>query len=239
MSASQRLAKMIARIHATLRQLRGLHAYLEVGPIWYEVFVPTSVAERMPPPGNVVTLHTFAYIEQSGMGGAAFQRLFGFLDPVEREFFEVLTSVSGLGMKKAARAMAMPVSRIAQAIERADERTLKGLPEIGPKTARKIIAELQGKVGKYALLRETVPAATQAAAEAAPAAPVATTTAAGPDASATQYEIVEEARHVLRSLNYHDREADVMIERALVAEPDPANTDQLIQAIFRLTGAGK
>lgn len=233
---------MIARIHAVLRQLKGLSAFLEVGPVWYEVFVPTSVAERMPPPGNAVTLHTFAYIEQSGVGGAAFQRLFGFLEPAEREFFELLTSVSGLGMKKAARAMAIPVSRIAQAIEHNDERTLKGLPEIGPKTARKIIAELQGKVGKYALLRETVPAAGQpAAATAADGQPATAASVATPAAdtgvpTSSHYEIVEECRVVLRSLNYNDREADSMIERALAAEPDPDNSDQLIQTIFRLTG---
>ena len=235
---------MIARIHATLRQLRGLSAFLEVGPVWYEVFVPTSVAERMPPPGNVVTLHTFAYIEQSGMGGAAFQRLFGFLDVVEREFFELLTSVSGLGMKKAARAMAIPVSRIALAIEHNDERTLKSLPEIGPKTARKIIAELQGKVGKYALLRETVPVAAPAAGgptttpddTGASADPANTAGTAGVVPTSTHWEIIEECRHVLKSLNYNEREADVMIERAMVTEQNPENSDQLIQAIFRLTG---
>ncbi len=246
---------MISRISGILHNVDELVVTVEIGPIWYEAMVPTSVAQRLPRPGEKIILHTYAYIDGGGMGGAMQQRLIGFLDKVERDFFLLLTSVSGLGMRKGARAMAIPVSRFAAAIEHGDERALRNLPEIGPKTAKKIIAELQGKMGKFALLRDSRPAvvrhaapvaATPAAAETAPAAASESAPMAGSVAAVeptvnyadqTTYELIEEARYVLTSLlHYNDREAQQMIDRALTATPNPSNSDELIQTIFRQTG---
>ncbi len=245
---------MIARIRGTLVQLEGLVAYVEVGPIWYEVLLPTSVVPRLPPLGEEVVLYLHAYIEGGQMSSGMHQRLIGFLDQVEREFFELMLTVGGLGAKKAARAMAIPLSRMATAIERADERTLKSLPEVGPSTAKKIIAHLQGKAGKFALLRDTTHAATASAAAApatdessgaAPGAasaqvtsPAAATTAPQRSGSGEELlEIIEDAHKVLTTLlHYTEREASEMIHEALQTKPRPTSSDELLQTVFQVTG---
>lgn len=241
---------MITRMAGVLHAVDGLVATVEVGPFWYEVMVPTSVVTRLPRPGEKIVLHTYSYIDGAGNFGAMHQRLIGFLDQVEREFFLLFTSVSGLGLRKGARAMALPVSRLAAAIEHADERALKNLPEIGPKTAKKIIAELQGKMGKFALLREsraatagTTSAPTggqQAEAAATNGAPAGLDAGDGVEyvpSAHPSYEIIDDARSVLVSLlHYSDREAQQMIDRALAIQTTFADADELLQHIFRLRG---
>src|SRR4030042_2951002 len=66
----------------------------------------------------------------------------------------LLTSVQGLGVKKVLRALTIPVREVARAIELNDLATLKQLPEIGGKTAQKIVVELKGKAARFALLDE-------------------------------------------------------------------------------------
>jgi len=51
------------------------------------------------------------------------------------------------------KALVMPIPKIAKAIEERDSRTLERLKGVGKRTADKIIATLQGKVGKFALMR--------------------------------------------------------------------------------------
>ena len=89
---------------------------------------------------QAVTLYTVHDIEGGLGGGALSPRLVGFLDPEEREFYEMLKTVKGFGPVKALRALVLPPRRIARAIEDGDAATLRGLPEIGPRTADKIVA---------------------------------------------------------------------------------------------------
>jgi Holliday junction DNA helicase RuvA len=84
--------------------------------------------------------------------------LIGVAKDVEREFFERLITVKDVGPLVAARALVAPIPEIAEAIVRKDERFLRRLPGIGPQKCRNIVAQLEGKVAKYALLpREAVP----------------------------------------------------------------------------------
>jgi Holliday junction DNA helicase RuvA len=134
---------------------------------------------------------------------------------VEKEFLQVFTSVSGLGIRKALKAMQIPVSEIASAIEYGDESVLKRLPDIGPKTAKKIIAELQGKMSKFALLQESV------------AIKVRPKTASE--------EIVEEAKYVLTELlHYSEKEAVNLLNLASEAGQTYATSEELLQAIFKM-----
>jgi Holliday junction DNA helicase RuvA len=80
--------------------------------------------------------------------------LIGFTSEIEREFFERLIQVKNIGPVMAARLMTMPVSVIARAIEERDVATVKKLKGVGTRKAEMIISELNGKVGKYALMRE-------------------------------------------------------------------------------------
>ena len=79
--------------------------------------------------------------------------LVGFRHPTEKDFFEKLIQVEGIGPLKAANALILAASNIALAIETEDVISLQKLPGIGSRAAQKIIATLKGKVTQTALYR--------------------------------------------------------------------------------------
>jgi holliday junction DNA helicase RuvA len=97
-----------------------------------------------------ITLHTMLYLEQQGQGATYIPRLLGFGSHQERAFFELLTSVKGLGNKRALRALALPPSLVARMIIEEDIRGLTRLPEIGKKLAETIVLELREKAEPFA-----------------------------------------------------------------------------------------
>lgn len=117
-----------------------------------EVLLPAFVARRLVDRvGEVVTLHTLAYLESQNQGASFTPRLIGFLEPGERQFFELFTTVKGIGNRRALRALAEPVAEIAAAVERGDGKALSNLPEIGKRMAETVIAELRGKLAAFAV----------------------------------------------------------------------------------------
>jgi Holliday junction DNA helicase RuvA len=80
--------------------------------------------------------------------------LIGFNLEVEKEFFQYFISVEAIGALKAVKALTISVREIARAIESKDINKLKRLKGIGDRTARKIIASLEGKMDKFALIRK-------------------------------------------------------------------------------------
>jgi Holliday junction DNA helicase RuvA len=120
------------------------------GGVVYEVLLPAFLSERLQSKvGQMVTLTTFHYLEGQGQGTSFIPRLIGFTSVREREFFELFTTVKGIGNRKALRAMAIEPSAIAGAIAQKNASALVKLPEIGKRMAETIIAELTGKVEGY------------------------------------------------------------------------------------------
>ncbi|MGH9397048.1 MAG: Holliday junction branch migration protein RuvA [Terriglobia bacterium] len=129
---------------------------LRADALCYEIFVPSGIASRLRhmPEGerrNPLTIYTIYYIDGGIGGGHLTPRLIGFLDPLDREFFEAFTTVPRVGFMRALKCLVRPVNEIAQAIERGDAMFLKELPFIGAKTAELIVTELRGKMAKFAL----------------------------------------------------------------------------------------
>ncbi len=150
---------MLTRITGRLESIEETRATIsplsvadssDVMGIAYAVFMPASLAELMVERlGTVVTLHTIQVLEQHG-GGTSFQpRLIGFESQHDRRFFELFTTVKGVGTRKALRALVLPMSEVARAIFQRDAKALRKMPEIGPRLAETIIAELHGKVDAY------------------------------------------------------------------------------------------
>ena len=79
-------------------------------------------------------------------------RLIGFTSDAEREFFELVCSVDGVGVKKTLKAMVRPVRDVAEAIVERDADRLTLLPGIGPAVADRIIAKLHRKMTPFALM---------------------------------------------------------------------------------------
>ena len=135
---------------------------VRVQAICYEIFVPSGIASRLrtAPEGerrNPLTFYTIYYIDGGLGGGHLTPKLVGFLDPLDREFFETFTTVPGVGFMRALKCLIRPLNEIAMAIEGGDAAFLKELPFIGAKTSERIVTELRGKMAKFALARTEEP----------------------------------------------------------------------------------
>ena len=98
---------------------------VRVSSLCYEVFVPSGIASRLrTAPAterhNPLTFYTIYYIDGGLGGGHLTPRLVGFLDPLDREFFETFTTVPGVGFMRALKCLVRPLNEIALAIERGD-----------------------------------------------------------------------------------------------------------------------
>lgn len=95
--------------------------FLKVGALCYEILVPSGIASRlrlMPEAErrNPWTLYTIHYIDGGVGGGHLTPRLIGFLDPLDREFFEAFTTVPGVGFMRALKCLVRPMNEIALSI---------------------------------------------------------------------------------------------------------------------------
>ncbi|MCX5904837.1 MAG: helix-hairpin-helix domain-containing protein [Proteobacteria bacterium] len=137
--------------------------------------------------------------------------LIGFNSEIEREFFERLIQVKSIGPVMAARSMTMPVSLIARAIEERDVAMLRKLKGVGARKAEMIISELNGKVGKYALMREGQrPAA---------------------DKIEDFRKQVEEV--LVKQLGHSRAEAAAMVTEAVKRNPAAATPEDLFEEVYR------
>jgi len=206
---------MIARITGHLTAVEEGRALVTVGGITYSVLISPSVAEELAAnhAGREVTLHTFHYIEGSAAMGNLIPRVVGFLSEADLEFFSRLISVPGVSVKKGLRSMVIPAADMARAIESNDQVTLKRLPEIGGKTAQKIVMELKGKLTKFVLGEYAESVAFRG----------------GPVPDDYRSEAVE----VLAQLEYSRMDAEVIVMRTAENHPEITTADALIQEIFR------
>ena len=143
---------MIDRVSGTLEGINANRALLRMrdSDIVLEVLCPAFLALRLQTStGNPLTFYTMLYLEGQGQGSSYEPKLLGFASASDRAFFEVLTSVSGIGNRKALRAMAHEPGAIARAIVEKDAKFLGTLPEIGKRMAERLITELDGKVSAF------------------------------------------------------------------------------------------
>ena len=202
---------MIARLIGRLAEVTDGSALLEINGVVYEALVPaymiSRLRERIEGGLRDLTLHTLHFID-GGVGGSAMRpRLIGFLEPSEREFFEVFTTVKGVGTRKALRAMAEEPAAIAGYVEAGDRAALARLPEIGKRTAERMIAELRGKLERFALVGR---------------------------AAAAEHSFKAEAADVLvNAIQYTRAEAEELIGRALERNGAIDSAEELIQEVFR------
>src|SRR3954469_10520679 len=116
---------MIASLTGELRHVDEDIVHLQAGAIVYELFVPASdVAQLQISVGETVTFHTILYLEGDPARGNLEPRLIGFLRATDKKFFDRFTTVKGIGVKTALRALTVRVGEIAQAIEARDTRFL-------------------------------------------------------------------------------------------------------------------
>ena len=204
---------MINKVRGTLSGLSEGVALLDIGAFEIEVFVPEFVRRQLQGRmGEALELLAMDYLEGDPQRGKVVPRVIGFLSPAEREFFEMICSVDGVGVKKALRAMVRPVREIATAIEEQDAKQLSTLPGIGAATAERIVAKLRRKMAKFALM---VAGADSGSAESA------------------EVDLVGEAHEALIMLGHTPAEAREKIEGVLGAKKKFKSVEDLLRAIYQ------
>ena len=153
---------MIVSIEGVLKECGLLTAVVETGGIGYELHIPLTTAETLPPVGQRVRLHTLAVYREDA------QTLYAFGTRRERDFFRMLVEkVSGIGPKTALSIMSrLSVESLERAIAQSDVALLAKCPGIGKKTAERLVVELRDKIAAApspALESAQAPAAVQSA----------------------------------------------------------------------------
>lgn len=132
---------MFAFIRGILISSMPSSAILETHGIGYQIYIPTNVFSRLPQIGTELTLHTSYIVRELS------HTLYGFLSIQERDLFEVLMSVSGIGPKIALNIIGhLEIHDLHRAINNHDIMTLSKVPGIGKKTAERMIIELRDKL---------------------------------------------------------------------------------------------
>jgi len=204
---------MITRITGKLVRLQDTEATLEVGPLEYEILVPDFVRRQLQSQiGQSVSLRTIEYIEGNPQQGRLTPRLVGFMSEAELEFFELICSVDGVGVRKALRAMVRPVREVAVAIEEQDLKQLVTLPGVGPALAERIVAKLRRKMTRFALL---------VAKEC-------------PEEEGTDRDVVAETHQALVNLGHSSSDARKLIETVTAGKKKFKSIDEMLVEIYRL-----
>lgn len=204
-------------------RIRRTSLLLRVDSLCYEILVPSGIASRLRTSAesaraNPVTFYTIYYIDGGLGGGHLTPRLVGFLDPLDREFFEQFTTVPGVGFMKALKCLVQPVNQIARAIERGDNAFLEELPFVGSKTAERIVTELRGKMAKFALAHSEAPLSIE---------------------KESVSELKGEALEVLLQLEYSRAEAHRMVEDIFARYKHLKTTEDFLRKVFEQKQEGK
>jgi len=200
---------MIGYLEGKLLKKEDDRILILANQVGYEVLLPAFVMEtfRSKAMGDQISL--YIYYQQTERQPKPV--LIGFNLEVEKEFFQHFISVEAIGPLKAAKALSIPARDIARAIESKDVNTLKQLKGIGDRTARKIIATLEGKMDKFALIRKS---------------------------EKVEYPGVEDlSKKVLevlvRQLGYRTQEAKQMITNAMKRNTTLSTPEELFEEVYR------
>ena len=145
---------MISRVagRLTVRDLDRVEV-LTAGGVGYEIAIPRTIYEKLPPLGREVELLTLQVVREDAL------YLFGFLDGADRMVFNRLMLASGVGPRLALALMsAMPTARLVRAIRERDIPALTSVSGVGKKTAERIALELAGKLDDVPIVVDQRPA---------------------------------------------------------------------------------
>ena len=191
-------------IRGTLTELTPTKAIVEAGGLGYCVFIPLSAFSSQLSIGKEIKLHLSPiYREDSA-------RLFGFLTRDERDIFERLSSISGIGPKTALSLIGhMSMKDLGSAISTSNAKLLAKVPGIGKKTAERVIIEMRDKI-------KSRPEATQV--------PLVT----------DEDHMIHDGINALMNLGYNNDRALTAIKKAIDSQGDTPKLEKVIKAALQL-----
>jgi Holliday junction DNA helicase RuvA len=132
---------MIAHLRGRLIARHPNQAIVDAGGVGYDVAISVPTFSELPPLGGEVALHIHTHVREDQIA------LYGFLRPEEKQLFEKLLTVSGIGPKLAITILSgMPTDEMVNAIRGNDVVRLTKIPGIGKKTAERMVLELRDKL---------------------------------------------------------------------------------------------
>jgi len=191
---------MIAYLNGVVRERHPARVVLEVHGVGYELQVPTRTFQQLPAPGAAAAVFVHTHVREDAI------QLFGFAAAAERELFDRLIAVNGVGPKMGLAILSVLAPEdLARAVQSNDLARLTTIPGVGKKTAERLVMEL----------RDKLPAASPDAAAAV------AITGAG-----------EDVLSALVNLGYAPAPAAQAVQRALQKHP-AAGFDQLFTACMK------
>lgn len=199
---------MIGYLEGKLLQKKEDRILLLTNHVGYEILLPAFVMEVMAERQTGDDVSLYIYHQQTERQPKPV--LIGFNLEAEREFFQHFISVEDIGPLKAVKALNLPIRDIARAIESKDVNRLRQLKGIGNRTAQKIIATLEGKMDKFALIRKIEPR------------------------EAPTEDLSEQVLDVLvNQLGHKIHDAKTMIREALERNTSISTPEELIEEVYR------
>lgn len=132
---------MIHHLTGILKHKTPVLAVLETGGIGWELRIPVSTYEVLPAVGNTCSLYTYMAFAQDDI------RIYAFATVAERELYQLLTKVSGIGPKTGISILStLSVSAFIKSISSGEEAMLTRVPGIGKKSAQRLIVELKDRI---------------------------------------------------------------------------------------------
>ena len=197
---------MIAFLRGRVLEKQPNRIIIDVQGVGYELHVPLSTYYEVGDEGAEVGVRVYTHVREDAL------QLYGFLTDLERQLFERLISISGIGPRLAIAVLSGVDSRdLVTAVQRGDVARLTAIPGIGKKTAERIVLELRDRLSQL-----SVPVA-----EAAPA-------ASGAD------RLRSDLISALQNLGYHRPQAEKAVESTLSSTPDATFEDALKQVLREL-----
>ena len=198
---------MIASLRGRVLEKQPHRVLVDVNGVGYEVFIPLSTFYDVGDEGADVSLRIHTHVREDAL------QLFGFITALERQVFERLITVSGIGPKLAIAVLSGLETRdLVAAVQRADIARLTTIPGVGKKTAERIVLELKDRL---AAITASAPSE------------------AKPPASEAD-RVRDDLLSALQNLGYHRPDAERAADAVLHDAPDRSLESALKDALRQL-----
>lgn len=191
---------MIAYLKGIVHSKAENQLVLDVHDVGYLLEISTQTLEELPAKGEEAELLVHHHITDND------QRLFGFLGQNEKDLFELLITVKGVGPKLGLTILSgLPAEEITGAIVQKDKGTLSQIKGIGKKTAERMILELKDKVSEMVDATYTS------------------------SSSTVSGDLKQEAISALQSLGFKKRDSEKAVTMALKNGQSAENVQELVK----------
>jgi Holliday junction DNA helicase RuvA len=199
---------MIALISGKIVYKGISHVVVDAHGVGYRIFIPLTTFYELPEAGQIITLHVHTHVKQDAIN------LFGFYTVQERDLFQLMLSVSGIGPKMSMNILSgISVQEMLRAISSGNVRKLISIPGLGKKLAERLILELKEKVIKK-MMAEEIPAI---------------------DNQQKINEIIrEDVLSALINLGYKSNTAQDALDKVLYTSPKELAMDQLLKKTLKI-----